>query len=299
VTARPNLLLVALIAATGIAAAVVSIANIAATRCETAVGVTGFAVARNLCSFFFHGPNSISLAALLAGGLAAWSVAAFARALARVGRQQRRLAAIRLAAAPAPILQLARQAGIARIGVTDASRCAAYCSGLLRPTVVVTTALVAELDDAELAATLSHEAHHARRREPLKAVVAQLCVATCPWLPILTDILDRYVLARELAADRSALTVNGRAALAGALYAVTVPRGEPTGAVGLADVAAARIDRLFDPDARLPPLLTRPRIVATTAVLLGSAAGLASGAHLHLTLFGWIHAALASATTIA
>jgi Peptidase family M48 len=174
------------------------------------------------------------------------------------------LAALPLLQLEGELADVARAAGASALYRTPATRPAAFCFGLARPRVVVTDGLLARLSPAEQAAAIWHEAQHARVREPLRCLSARLAARTFFWMPILADLFERYLLVKELDADRLAATKTSRRALAGALYAVL---GEPTpaGAIGLADFSAARVDRLFDTRAELPPITTRRRILMSVA----------------------------------
>jgi hypothetical protein len=158
------------------------------------------------------------------------------------------------------------------IEVVRSRRPAAFCAGLVRPRVVITTALLDALAADERRAVVAHELSHARRNAPLKLALGRLAVRTLFWVPLLRDLVERYVLLTELEADRAAIAATSRAALAGALSQALAT---PTigGSVGLADHAAARIDRLFDARARLPQLIGRAR-AAGTLLLLGVLAAL-------------------------
>jgi hypothetical protein len=90
---------------------------------------------------------------------------------------------------------------------------------------------------------------------------------------VLRDLVDRYLLLTELTADRAAIAATSPAALAGALSQV-LETPKLAGTIGFADHAAARIDRLFDPHAKLPRLLTPARVVLT-GLTLGAAGVLA------------------------
>jgi Zn-dependent protease with chaperone function len=165
------------------------------------------------------------------------------------------------------------------IHVLRSSRRRAFCAGILRPRVVVTTALLDSLDRDERHAVVAHELSHARSRGPLKLTLGHLAARAFFWAPVLRDLLDRYLLLGELAADRDAVAATSRSALAGALSQVlAAPR--LAGSVGLADHAAARIDRLFDPGASLPPLLRPRRVALTAAVLAAVAVAVWSSPHL-------------------
>jgi Zn-dependent protease with chaperone function len=50
----------------------------------------------------------------------------------------------------------------------------AFCAGLLRPRVYVSTGAVALLDEPALPAVLVHERHHARRRDPLRLAAGRV-----------------------------------------------------------------------------------------------------------------------------
>ena len=155
----------------------------------------------------------------------------------------------------------------------DSSRQGAFCAGLLRPRVVLTSALLDGLDADERRAVVVHELSHARGYGPLKLAFLRLAVRTLFWAPVLRDLVDRYVLLSELEADRVAIARTSPSALAGALsQALATPK--LVGSVGLADHAAARIDRLFDTHARLPRLIS-PARAAATVLGLGAAAALA------------------------
>ena len=106
----------------------------------------------------------------------------------------------------------ARTSGI-RVYQTPASRPTAFCFGLLRPRIVVSSGLVARLSDEELSAAIWHEIQHARVREPFRCLVARLIASTFFWLPLLRDLFDRYTLMRELDADELASGRTSRQAL--------------------------------------------------------------------------------------
>jgi hypothetical protein len=135
----------------------------------------------------------------------------------------------------------------------------------------VTTQLLDALDPAERGAVVTHELSHARSRGPLELVLGQLVVRSVFWVPVLRDLVDRYLLPTELVADRAAIGATSPAALAGALSQV-FETPKMAGTIGFANHAAARIDRLFDPHATLPPLLTPARVALTGLTLAAAGA---------------------------
>jgi Zn-dependent protease with chaperone function len=161
----------------------------------------------------------------------------------------------------------------AEVGVLRSRRQGAFCAGLLRPRVVMTSALLDALDPDERQAVVEHELSHVRGGAPLKLLLGHLAVRTLFWVPLLRDLADRYVLLTELQADRHAIAVTSRSALAGALsQALEAPA--IVGSAGLADHAAARIDRLFDARAKLPRLI-KPQRAALTLLAVAAVAGVA------------------------
>jgi beta-lactamase regulating signal transducer with metallopeptidase domain len=200
------------------------------------------------------------------------STVSFARAVTVYRRERQLLRSLPLdCVATGALAEIARTTGV-RLYTTPASRPAAFCFGLLRPRVVFTSGLVERLSEDEQAAAFWHEAQHARVREPLRCLLARIAASTFFWLPMLRDLLDRYTLVRELDADRLATTKTSRQALAGALEAV-VAAPAYAGAVGFADFAAARVDRLLDPQEPLPSIYRRSRVAVSVAAvaLLGLA----------------------------
>jgi hypothetical protein len=158
------------------------------------------------------------------------------------------------------------------VRVVPSRRLAAFCAGLLRPRVYVTQGLLAELERHQLEAAVRHELAHARARAPLKSLLARLVSRTFFWLPTLRDLEAGFVLSAELAADEAAVQATSRRAVAGALTRVldsSVP------AVGFAGAADARIQRLLEPDAAAPRMLSRARL-GVTGVGLAAVAALAT-----------------------
>ena len=225
------------------------------------LGLTTIVVgAFSACIYFLADLQRVPVTSLLLVALAVLSLIGFVRAAAGYWRQCRLLAVLPLEPLEGELAAVARAAGATAIYRTPARRPAAFCFGLAAPRVVVTAGLLERLSPEEQAAAVWHEAQHARVREPLKCLTARIGARTFFWVPLLADLLDRYLLVKELEADRLAAVKTSRRALAGALCEV-VGHPTPAGAVGLADYAAARVDRLFDPHAPLPPL-ARPRQIA-------------------------------------
>ena len=124
---------------------------------------------------------------------------------------------------------------------------------------------------------LEHERYHVRARDPLKVVIARTLMSSFFYLPVLRPLLRRYTASREIAADRGALAVTGRAALAGALYrTVAVPAWANFGgaaALGGAELLDDRVHYLEtgeEPSASPLSFLAIATTVAVLALLAGA-----------------------------
>lgn len=95
--------------------------------------------------------------------------------------------------------------------------------GLWTPQVVATTTLVRRLTTDQLVAVLAHEAHHARRRDPLRMALVRT-LAAMTGAPSNPGEWSRRAIARmELCADRSAAQVASPHAVRGALRVAVGP----------------------------------------------------------------------------
>ena len=201
-------------------------------------------------------PLSVALLITLVGLASANAIRAGGIRLAGTLRFNRRLA---LSACPIP----ARLAAIGdRLGLTDrlmvldVPELTAFCFGFRRPSVAVTTGLMACLDDEELTAVLAHERHHLRRRDPARYLMLHALTAAGFMFPVAPAVRRRLETRAEVAADR--------AALAGALLAaLTRPESSAPGAAGLS-ATDVRIAHLIGE----PALLEIPMPAAITSVLL-------------------------------
>jgi Zn-dependent protease with chaperone function len=122
----------------------------------------------------------------------------------------------------------------------------AFCTGLLRPRIFVSRGTLDLLDDSALRAVVAHEAHHARRRDPLRILVARTLGDALFFLPMLSPLADRYATLAELAADEAAVRQTGsQRPLAAALLAF-----EQTPSTSVVGIAPERVDNLLGKRAR-------------------------------------------------
>lgn len=102
--------------------------------------------------------------------------------------------------------------------VVDLGRPVSFTAGLLRPVVVIATSLADALDSASLSAIVAHERAHARRRDNLVWLLAEVCVTLVAPMPTAWYFRARLRRAMEEAADDEAVSAgvepaNLRAAL--------------------------------------------------------------------------------------
>ncbi|MDQ3678731.1 MAG: M56 family metallopeptidase [Actinomycetota bacterium] len=142
-----------------------------------------------------------SAPAILVTALASLGVASGfrgARAVVRHHRSQRRLRR-RL-----HVLDRVRSGSVSAEVFAD-SRPQAFCIGLLRPRIYLSSGAVSALDRSEFDAVLAHESHHATRRDPLRVLLSTVLRDALFFLPIMRSVADRYMAMAEMAADEAAV----------------------------------------------------------------------------------------------
>src|SRR5579864_9450807 len=153
----------------------------------------------------------------------------------------------------------------------------AFCAGLLKPRVFVTTGALARLDEPALEAVLVHERQHARRRDPLRLAASRVIARSLFFLPAVRELRRGQTMLTEVSADQSAVSAaaGDRSALARAMLSFS----DATEAAGSAGVDPARVDHLLGeaPGWRFPALMCTAAIallglVATVAILVGKEA---------------------------
>lgn len=81
----------------------------------------------------------------------------------------------------------------------------AFCLGLWRPRIWLTSGLIELLSDEELSAVIAHEALHCRRRDPLRLVISRALRSAFFFLPAVGDLAQAAELQQEVAADQAAI----------------------------------------------------------------------------------------------
>lgn len=153
--------------------------------------------------------------------------------------------------------------------VLDHPSAAAYCLPGVRPRVVISAGTLDLLDQAELAAVLTHEQAHAQERHDLVLLPFTALRRALPWLRWVRDAHERVTLLVEMRADDKARERHAEAPLAGALrrFAAAGDRLTPAGALGLGDHdLELRVHRLLE--SGRPPRLVGAAALAVTTMLV-------------------------------
>lgn len=259
----------------------------ASVRWDTPSVATLIAACR---SFALPEVTASSLLALLLGSGAFAVLARAARSAARqVAASQRYLRQLDVVG-PAPF-------GTPRTFVYRDDAPGAFCAGLLRPCVFLSTATLRVLTPDELEAVLAHELHHARCRDPLRLLAARTVSEGLFFLPGMRQLASRYAALAEIAADGAAVRANGgsRRALASALLAF-----ESATSPAVVGIAPERVDSLLGdrPPWELPLALLASALVVLTAVAVVAMRVGEAAAHGQLNLPAFLASACTAAMAV-
>lgn len=202
-----------------------------------------------------HVPAGAAVATALAALTIVWVILALRRARRLLNRPRIDgipLTAVRGAAA-ARVREAARRAGIPAHTIRLAETGGAHVTGVRRPTIVLSRALVHELADDELDAALLHEDAHRRRREPLRAFTVELTRTLAGVYPLLGPIVQGLRRTAELVCDADAIARGAcpnalaRAVARSVLHATPV-RTPHAVALGGDIPLRERVERIHEPE---------------------------------------------------
>ena len=214
------LLLGAVLAAGALAAAAGRLAIAAHIDLWPGLGLTGLRclLIPTRADLGAHALSYLFAAVLLAS--VGWTGTALVEQLRGTRRLAGAVAGSRTERPPRPLRRLLKRLGLdGRADVVVNAEPFAFCYGLLRPRVCASLGLIEHLGPPEVEAVLRHERYHLAQRDPLKLAVGRALAGALFFLPLVAELLRRYELARELAADRRVVVEMGEARpLAAALY---------------------------------------------------------------------------------
>lgn len=205
----------------------------------------------------------------------------FLIALVGTGRDTRRARPPRADLCEDPLASRSFVSGSRHVQVLPTSDPVAYTTGLIRPTTVLSTGLLAELDDRSVTAVLAHESAHAHRGHMLVLFGARVLERAFGFIPSVRLSVRYVVMALEAAADDAAARMVGdRLAVAQAITTTArLGAGAPRSAPGAGtDEVAFRVWRLVeDPRGRRSPLLRVTIVALTSATLLAQGVAWSAG----------------------
>ena len=154
----------------------------------------------------------------------------------------------RLPGAARPPTRLASalaRTGIGRVRCVSASGPIAFCTGAVRPEIVVSDGLAERLDGDELDAVLIHEHQHLREREPVIRAAAEVAADVLFFFPIARWWAHRRTEDAELRADQAAVRELGPRPVAAALCMLDSAMSPEAAFAGIAELRVAQL--LGDP----------------------------------------------------
>lgn len=164
--------------------------------------------------------------------------------------------------------------------IMHTDRAAAYCVAGRPDAIVVTSAAVATLTGAELAAVVAHERAHLFGRHPQLMMVLRALAASMPALPLFSAAECAVGRLVEMSADDSAVRHHGRDVLLHGLVALAGQARAGGTALAAADTAVvARAERLAAPSRRRAVLREQLVLTATMAALVFTPVALMLGCH--------------------
>lgn len=86
----------------------------------------------------------------------------------------------------------------------------AYCFGIKHPQIYISTTLASRLTQRELTTVLLHEKYHLENRDTLTMFVASMVESLFPFFPLISDLINRFRLDREIRADQVAVAGIGQ-----------------------------------------------------------------------------------------
>jgi len=85
----------------------------------------------------------------------------------------------------------------------------AFCLGVRNPKIYFSTSLFYKLSMKELEAVLRHEQYHLENHDSLTLIVASVAHSLLPFFPLVSDLINKYRVDREIQADKFAVNKIG------------------------------------------------------------------------------------------
>lgn len=136
-----------------------------------------------------------------------------------------------------------------KVSILASARSISFCAGFLYPHIYISQAIVDSFTSEQLEALLFHEKQHLENYDPLKTLISRLFATVLFFIPFLQDVMNGYLVEKEIAADQKAIRIQGHnRGIAGALNMLLQENFSfPNNGwvVGGADSLEYRIESLF------------------------------------------------------
>ncbi len=96
-----------------------------------------------------------------------------------------------------------------RTYIVQSSKTFAFCFGIIKPNIYLSSTLVKQMTKRELEAIVLHEKYHIEHRDSSIMLIANTLSFLFPFFPILNEYTRSYKIQREIAADRQAIKTMG------------------------------------------------------------------------------------------
>jgi len=228
-----------------------------------------------LCSTWFR-KIGLHEAVYVLDGLAIFTIAAFVALFARqsflVAATRKSLLRMTDAGRTEEIGRRFRIPSRAGLMVVRSDSPIAFTFGLARPTIVLSTGIIDLLEEEELASVIHHERFHQISYDPLRCFLLSVLTFVLWFLPILRWQSKYYRIAREVLADRYAITAMGSERSLGSALLKLIRCGTPpvrAAAVSFADTSVNyRMIQLLNPRDDVMPVLPRGPLLLSVPVAL-------------------------------
>lgn len=104
------------------------------------------------------------------------------------------------------ILPLVEKTGLTnKVSIVKDKRSFAFCLGIRKPRIYISTKTVSIMTRKQLEAILLHEKYHLENADSLTLFIGSLPQLLFPFFPILPKLLEHYKIEREIKADKQAV----------------------------------------------------------------------------------------------
>lgn len=150
----------------------------------------------------------------------------------------------------------------------------AFCLGIRRPKIYISTNLVNALTIQELEAVLRHERYHLNNRDTLTMLIASIGESLLPFFPLFSDFLKNFRIEREIQADAQA--IQGLGSEKPLISVIKKLLTSPSAAIATAsaiadyDTLEPRIRAIVKKDLRLKQFRVKNILISIASILVMS-----------------------------